>query len=289
MQILSIPFLQTALVLCLVLTGIHGYLGYHVIRRGVIFVDLALAQMASLGASVGMLLGWRDGPAWKLWLISFSFALGGAFLFAQFRQRKERFPVEALIGITYAGAVALSMILLERSATGTEEIKEMLVGSLFTVSWAQVGWTALLYAGVGLVHWLARSRLLLLSEDPEEARRRGLRVRLWDFVFYATFALVVTSSVKLAGVLMVFALLILPGTAALVWRARTGERIVFGWLFGGLGCVAGLETSARLDWPAGPSIILTLLVLLVLVANLSRLRRPSAAMVVGTGEGQDLS
>jgi zinc/manganese transport system permease protein len=274
MQILSIPFLQTALVLCLVLTGIHAYLGYHVIRRGVIFVDLALAQMASLGASVGMLLGWHDGPAWKMWLISFSFALGGAFLFALFRQRKERFPVEALIGITYAGAVALSMILLERSATGTEEIKEMLVGSLFTVSWAQVGQTALLYAGVGLVHWFARTRMILISEDPKEARRRGMRVRLWDFVFYATFALVVTSSVKLAGVLMVFALLILPSTAALVWRARTGERIVFGWLFGGLGCVIGLETSARLDWPAGPSIILVLLVLLVLVANLSRLWLP---------------
>jgi len=270
MMILQLPFLQVALALCLVLTGIHAYLGYHVVRRGVIFVDLALAQMASLGASVAVLMGWHDGPAWMGWCCSFGFALGGALLFALFRQRRERFPVEALIGITYAGAVALSMILLERSATGTEEIKEMLVGSLFTVSWEEVVETSLLYAGVGVVHWMARKKLLLVSEEPAEAKRRGLRIAWWDFLFYATFALVVTSSVKLAGVLVVFALLILPSTAALAWKERTGPRIVFGWIFGAIGCVAGLESSARFDWPAGPSIILAMLALLVVVAAVVR-------------------
>lgn len=271
MMILQLPFLQVALALCLVLTGIHAYLGYHVVRRGVIFVDLALAQMASLGASVAVLMGWHEGPAWMGWSCSFGFALGGALLFAMFRQRRERFPVEALIGITYAGAVALSMILLEKSATGTEEIKEMLVGSLFTVSWEEVLKTAVLYAGVGIVHWLARKKLLLISENPVEARRRGLKVAWWDFVFYATFALVVTSSVKLAGVLVVFALLILPSTAALAWRERTGQRIAFGWIFGGIGSVVGLESSARFDWPAGPSIILAMLALLLVVAMSARL------------------
>lgn len=272
MMILQIPFLQVALVLCLVLVGIHAYLGYHVVRRGVIFVDLALAQMASLGASVAALAGWHDGPAWKGWACSFGFALGGAFLFSLFRQRKERYPVEALIGITYAGAVALSMIVLEKSATGTEEIKEMLVGSLFTVSWAQVGGTALLYSSVGLVHWFSRKRFLLISEDPAEARRQGIRVGPWDFLFYATFALVVTSSVKLAGVLVVFALLILPATAALSRGKGVAGRILFGWIFGGAGCLAGLELSARLDWPAGPAIILALLGLLLAVAGLRMLR-----------------
>jgi len=275
MMILQLPFLQVALALCLVLTGIHAYLGYHVVRRGVIFVDLALAQMASLGASVAVLAGWHDGPAWKSWCCSFGFALGGAFLFSLFRQRRERFPVEALIGITYAGAVALSMILLEKSATGTEEIKEMLVGSLFTVSWTEVVRTAILYSCVGFVHWLSRKKLLLISENPAEARRQGIRVAWWDFVFYATFALVVTSSVKLAGVLVVFALLILPSTAALAWRSGTGQRIAFGWIFGGLGCVVGLESSARFDWPAGPAIILAMLVLLVLVGTLTSFRKPS--------------
>lgn len=275
MMIFQIPFLQVALALCLVLAGIHTYLGYHVVKRGVIFVDLALAQMASLGASVAVLAGLGHGPAWESWACSFAFALGGALLFALFRQRRERFPIEALIGITYAGAVALSMILLEKSATGTEEIKEMLVGSLFTVSWPEVVRTAAMYAGVGLVHWLARGRILLVSEDPDEARRRNLSIGWWDFVFYATFALVVTSSVKLAGVLVVFALLIIPSTAALAWRPRTGERIAFGWVFGGLACVLGLESSARFDWPAGPAIILAMLVLLLAVAAVRGARRPS--------------
>jgi len=181
--------------------------------------------------------------------------------------------VEALIGITYAGAVALSMIVLEKSATGTEEIKEMLVGSLFTVSWAQVASTALLYSAVGLVHWFSRKRFLLISEDPTEARRQGIRVGLWDFLFYATFALVVTSSVKLAGVLVVFALLILPATAALSRGKGVAGRILFGWVFGGAGCLAGLELSARLDWPAGPAIILALLGLLMATTAMQALRR----------------
>jgi zinc/manganese transport system permease protein len=266
MMVLQLPFLQVALVLCLVLVGIHAYLGYHVVRRGVIFVDLALAQMASLGASVAALAGWTSGPAWRPWACSFGFALGGALLFALFRQRRERYPLEALIGITYAGAVALSMILLEKSATGTEEIKEMLVGSLYTVSWGQVLETAGLYAAVGAVHWFARRRFLLISEDAEEARRRGMKVAPWDFLFYATFALVVTSSVRLAGVLVVFALLVLPATAALSRPAGAG-RIPFGWVFGAVGCVLGLESSARWDWPAGPAVILSLLCLLVLVAG----------------------
>jgi zinc/manganese transport system permease protein len=238
----------------------------------VIFVDLALAQMAALGASVAAFMGLHDAPAWETWAFSFAFALGGAFLFALFRQRKERFPIEALIGITYAGAIALSMIFLEKSATGTEEIKEMLVGSLFTASWAQVGQTALLYAAIGVIHWFARKHFLLISNDPAEAAKKGWRIGWWDFLFYATFALVVTRSVMLAGVLVVFALLILPSTAALLWRARTGERIIFGWIFGGLGCVIGIEASARWDWPAGPAIILAFLALFVVSMLLFRRR-----------------
>jgi len=270
MLVFQLPFLLTALVLCLVLVGIHSWLGYHVVRRGVLFVDLALAQMAALGASVATVAGLSDGPEWKSWAVSLGFALLGAALLSTFRQKREKIPPEALIGITYAGAIALSMILLEKSATGTEEIKEMLVGTLLTVSWAHVCAAAALYAVVGIVHWFARRRLLLITEDPQEARRRKLSIRLWDFLFYATFAVVVTTSVRVAGVLMVFSLLILPSTAALLWRARTGERLAFGWIFGGISCLGGLEAAARLDWPAGPSIILTMLVLFLVWAAVSR-------------------
>ena len=142
---------------------------------------------------------------------------------------------------------ALSLIVLERSATGTEEIKEMLTGSILTVSPKEVLFIAVLYSTVGFIHWLARKPLLLVTENPEEARKSGMKIWWWDFIFYATFGFVVTSSVKVAGVLLVFAFLIIPAVAAVLATEGTAKRIVFGWIFGIIGCVAGIETSLRLD------------------------------------------
>jgi zinc/manganese transport system permease protein len=264
MMIFQYHFVLIALVVCLILTGIHTYLGYHVVRRGVIFVDLSLAQVAALGSSVGVLVGWGTEFPVQNYLISLSFTLLGALLFVFFRSKKEKVPIEALIGITYAGAIALSLIVLERTATGTEEIKEMLTGSILTVSSKEVLFIAVLYSAVGFIHWLARKPLLLVTENPEEARSNGMKIWWWDFIFYATFGLVVTSSVKVAGVLLVFAFLIIPAVAAVLATEGTARRIVFGWLFGLVGCVVGIETSLRLDWSPGPTIVAVFLVLLVL-------------------------
>lgn len=264
MMLFSYPFVVTALVACLILAGIHTYLGYHVVRRGVIFVDLSLAQVAALGASVAMLLGWGEAFPIQNYLVSLGFTMAGALLFVFFRRKKETVPVEALIGITYAAAIALSLIVLENSAAGTEEIKEMLSGSVLTIAPRELYFIAALYAFVGLVHWLCRRQILLVSERPEEARRQGVNVRWWDFVFYATFGLVVTSSVKVAGVLLVFAFLIIPSVAALLVAGTTARRIAFGWVFSFVGCLAGLEVSLRLDWPPGPTIVAVFLSLLIL-------------------------
>jgi zinc/manganese transport system permease protein len=197
------------------------------------------------------------------YLVSLAFTMLGALLFVFFRGSHERIPVEALIGITYAGAMALSLIVLERSASGTEEIKEMLAGSILTVSNRELLFIAALYFCVGLIHWIARRPLLLVTENPGEAKRRGMRLWLWDLVFYATFGFVVTSSVKVAGVLLVFAFLIIPAVAATVAVRGAAWRIVFGWIFGVIGCIGGLELSLRLDWSPAPTIIATFLVLLV--------------------------
>ncbi len=256
-------FAWMALLLCLVLSGIYTYLGYHVVRRGVIFVDLSLAQVAALGSSVGVLLGWGEQFPVQNYLMSLSFTLLGALLFVVFRSRRQKVPIEALIGITYAGAIALSLIVLEKSATGTEEIKEMLTGALLTVSPKELLFIAALAAGIGLVHWLARRQLLLVTEDPQAARDQGMKLWWWDFVFYATFGLIVTSSVRVAGVLLVFAFLIIPSVAAMLAVKGIARRLVFGWLFGVAGCVGGLELSMRLDWSSGPTIVAMFLVLLV--------------------------
>lgn len=262
MMIFQYHFVITALLVCLILTGIHTYLGYHVVRRGVIFVDLSLAQVAALGSSVGMLLGWGSQFPIQNYIISLCFTLLGAFLFVLFRSNHEKVPIEALIGITYAGAIALSLVVLERSATGTEEIKEMLTGSILTVSSKELLFITILYTVVGLIHWLARKQLLLVTESPDDARKNGLKIWWWDFLFYATFGFVVTSSVKVAGVLLVFAFLIIPSVAAMLAVEGTLKRIIFGWIFSAVGCLSGLELSLRLDWSAGPTIVTVFLMLL---------------------------
>ena len=263
MMILHYPFVLSALALCLMLTGILSFFGHHVVRRGVIFVDLALAQVAALGSSVGILMGWGEESPGKNFMLSLAFTMIGALLFSWFRTRKKA-PIEALIGITYAAAMALSLIVLEKSATGSEELKEMLVGSILTVTKTELGWAAGLCVTIGFVLWLARRPLFWITQDANRAAREGLKLWWWDFLFYAAFGVVVTFSVKAAGVLLVFAFLIVPSLTAILALKRNWTRIVFGWIFGAVGCVLGLEASLRLDWSAGPCIVAVFILLMIL-------------------------
>lgn len=262
----AIQWMLPALAVCLVLSGIHVYLGYHVVKRGVIFVDLSLSQLAAFGSAVAMVAGFEGGAAWG---VSLAFALGGAVLFSLFR-RVEVVPVEALIGITYAAAIALSLLVLEHSPTGAEEVKEMLVGTLFTVTWMEIGRTAVLYACVGLLHWVLRRQILASTEG-----HAGAKGGFWDLVFYSSLALVVTSSVHLAGVLLVFSLLVIPAVAATLAVRGIVGRIGFGWGFAGLACVLGLWASFRFDLPAGPSVVAALVGLLVFCSAVAAIRKKS--------------
>jgi len=271
MLIFQYHFVILALILCVILTGIHTYLGYHVVRRGVIFVDLSLAQVAALGASVGILLGFgADTYPVQNYLISLSFTFLGAILFVLFRKIHDKVPVEAFIGITYAAAIALSLLVLEKSATGTEDIKEMLTGTILTVSPKELGFIAILYSLIGVIHWLSRKKLLLVTEDFELAQKKGLKIWWWDFVFYATFGFVVTSSVKVAGVLLVFAFLTIPTVSAIIATSGTTQSLIFGWIFGLAGCIGGLELSLRLDWSAAPTIITVYLILLIITLAIKK-------------------
>lgn len=254
------------------LTGVLSFFGYHVVRRGVIFVDLALAQVAALGASIGIMLGFGDAHYITNFLLSLAFTLLGAVLFSWFRNR-SKLPIEALIGVTYAGAMAFSLIVLEKSATGSEELKEMLVGSILTVSPKALSLAAILSASVGIILWLARKPLFMVTEDPAKAKATGLKIWLWDFLFYTTFGIIVTYSVRVAGVLLVFAFLIVPSLASILAVGGKWRRVAFGWGFGAIGCVMGLELSLRLDWSAGPCIVATFILLFVAVSIWVRSRR----------------
>jgi zinc/manganese transport system permease protein len=262
MDALALPFFQTAVVAALVLAGIHAYLGFHVVRRGVLFVDLALAQMAALGVALGVVLG-REHDELGSYLLALGMTFVGAAIIAWLRGRARRVPLEAFIGIVFATAQAAVFLVLEKTPSGPEHLKETLVGSLFTVDPAHVARVAVLYAAVGVLHVLLRKPFFEITNDAAGARARGRRVFGWDFLFYATFGLVVTSSVQIAGVLLVFGLLVIPAVAGVMASDRTAVALGVGWAFGFVASVLGLLASVRWDMPAAPSILVTLAALLL--------------------------
>jgi len=246
-DLLALPFLA-----CLVLTGIHAYLGLHVLARGVIFVDLALAQVAALGLTVALLAGHppASGAAYGYAL---AFAIAGGLLFAVTRVRRAPIPQEAIIGIVYAVSAALTVLVVDRAPQGAERIKQLLVGSILTVTGGDVATLAALYAAVGAAHWLARGPLLAISLGGDQTG--GRRVLVWDALFYASFALVVTSSVQLAGVLLVFAYLVVPAAIAVLLVRGVGARLALGWLVGAVVSAAGLAASYAWDLPTGATVV----------------------------------
>ena len=259
--------LLPAFVAAVILTGIHAYLGVHVVERGVIFVDLSLAQIAAFGGTVGYLAGF-DLHSPMAFVFSLGFTVLGAAIFAFTRvHRRTRIPQEAIIGIVYAVAAAASVLVMSKASRETEHLKEMLVGNILSVSWEDLGKTAVLYALVGLFHFVFRERFLLISRDEAEAERRGWNVRLWDFLFYASFGFVVTSSVTIAGVLLVFSFLIVPSVAAMLFSERLGIRLLIGWTMGVVVSAAGVALSFYFDLPTGAAIVVTFGVTLVLLAG----------------------
>jgi zinc/manganese transport system permease protein len=240
---------------CLIITGIHTYLGIHVLMREVIFVDLALAQIAAMGVAVGLIAGLSSGSM-EAYLVSLAFTFGGAALFAVLRFGDRWIPQEAFIGIVYAVGSALTVILLSQSAIEREEIEHMLVGRLLFVDWPEVGFTLAVYTAVSLVYVAFGSRFFEVSAG--RAAGRGGGTRLLDFVFYASFGVVVTTSVKMAGVLLVFSFLIVPAACAMLFFTGTSGRLAAGCVFGTLGSGAGIAASALWDLPTGASVVAAL-------------------------------
>ncbi len=254
MEILQ--FLFWPFVASLILTGIHAYLGVHVVERGVIFVDLALAQIAALGATIAILIGMDPHGAGAYWL-SLCFTFVGAAIFAFARTRRGHIPQEAFIGIAYAVASAAAILAMSKATGETEHLKDMLVGNILAVSRHDVAKTAILYGIIGLFHYIFRHRFLLISSNPEQAEAEGISIRFWDFLFYASFGFVVTSSVAIAGVLLVFCYLIVPSVGAMLFADKVGRRLAIGWTMGTLVSALGVWFSVLLDLPTGATIVCT--------------------------------
>ena len=260
LHVMALPFAA-----CLILAGIHAYLGLHVIERQVIFVDLALAQIAALGASLALVFGYGLDSVHSYWM-SLGFTLAGAAIFSLTRFKKQRVPQEAIIGITYAVSAALLILILSRSGEGDEHIKQALVGNILLIRRSEVIKILGIYSLIGAFHYFFREKVLLISQNPGEAYKKGLNVKLWDFLFYASFGFVVTSSVRIAGVLLVFSFLVVPSVAAILFSNNTKIRLMLGWAVGFLASVLGMVASYCLDLPTGASVVCTFGLILVVLA-----------------------
>jgi zinc/manganese transport system permease protein len=251
-----LPFLLAPFLASLILTGIHAYLGVHVVERGVIFVDLALAQIAALGATIAILIGMDPHGAGAYWLsLAFTFVGAGVFAFA--RTRRGHIPQEAFIGIAYAVASATAILAMSKATGETEHLKDMLVGNILAVSMHDVAKTAVLYGVMGVFHYIFRKQFLLISTNPAEAEAKGMSIRFWDFLFYASFGFVVTSSVAIAGVLLVFCYLVVPSVGAMLFADKIGKRLAIGWTMGTLVSALGVYFSVLMDMPTGATIVAT--------------------------------
>jgi len=265
-----LQFLLPAFTASLVIAGIHAYLGVHVVERGVIFVDLSLAQIAAFGATLSILMPWSNGDPHspQVYWISLLFTFIGAGIFSFVRSRHARIPQEAIIGISYAVASAATILALSKSTSEGEHLKDMLVGNLLSVSWPEVWTTAILYLFIGAFHFVFRKRFLAISMNPDQAEAQGVSLRLWDFLFYASFGFVVTSSVSIAGVLLVFSYLIVPSVGAMLYADTIGRRLAVGWTMGTVVSGLGVYLSLFLDLPTGATIVCTFGLALIVMAAL---------------------
>jgi len=278
-----LEFLAAPFAASLILTGIHAYLGVHVVERGVIFVDPSLAQIAALGATIALLLPISGGDphAPVVYWISLAFTFLGAAIFSMVRVKRARIPQEAIIGISYAVASGAAILAMSKATSESEHLKDMLVGNILAVSWDEVRKTALLYGAIGLFHYIFRRQFLAISMDHDRTQPlRGFSVRFWDFLFYASFGFVVTSSVAIAGVLLVFCYLIVPSVAAMLYADSIGRRLAIGWAMGTVVSALGVYLSLKLDLPTGATIVCTFGIVLILMAAVRPLFQPRAPHAV---------
>jgi len=238
----ALTFLWPSFLVAVCLVGIHAYFGIQVLARKVIFVDLALAQIAALGATVAFTLGHpAQSPA--TYGYSLAFTLLAAVLLALTRSWGTRVPQEALIGVIYVVAAAAAILLIDRAPQGAEHLKQILTGNILTSGLDEVAVIVPLYAAVGLLHWPLRHRL------------SGAGSLLWEFVFYASFGVVVTSSVAIAGVLLVFSFLIIPAAIGVMFASSLPRQLAIGWIVGTLTSAAGLAASFAFDLPTGAAMV----------------------------------
>ncbi len=260
----SAPFLT-----CLILAGIHCYLGFHVLERGVIFVDLSLAQIAAFGSTIALLLGFEKDSA-SSYFIALGFTFAAAWIFTLGRRYEKTLPQEGLIGVTYALGSAAVILCVDSLAHGSEHVKSLLVGQILWVQWSDLLTITMIYSAIAFIHIKFKKQFFAASQG-----KLGSKQGLWDFIFYALFGIVITSSVKVAGVLQVFSYLIVPSLIANMCFAGQSLklRLIFGWILSFALSLIGLIWSYSQDLPTGAAIVVCFTLIPVILVVLLTIRQ----------------
>ena len=260
------------LVACLILPPLLTYMGTHVVKREVIFVDLALAQVAAFGTCIALIMGHTFHDSITFWISLGVTFLGAAFFSWSRAIEQHHVPQEAIIGITFVVAAAAVILLLSRVAGGKEELENLLTGDILNVNAGDVGQRAAIFAGIAIFYAAFHKKFALISADYAGAAASGISVRFWDFLFYAAFAIVVVSFVRIAGVLLTFAYLIVPAVCAVMLAEEWKSRLIIGWVIAVLASLLGLTASYKLDLPTGAAIVCACGLLLAIVSIIAAYR-----------------
>jgi len=271
-ELLGLPFLA-----CLAMIAILSYLGIHVLMREVIFIDIALAQIAAVGAIIAHLAFEAHGDSVLGYVCAFGLTLAAAVFYSFVRKRIVQIPLEAVIGVSYAIAAAAALFLFGVAPGGHTHMQQMLSGSILWTTWKDVLWCTLIFSLVGFCFCLLRKPFKRISYDYEGAHQEGIKVVWWDFLFYALLGTVITLSVRIGGVVLVFAFLIIPAAISALFSSQWGTRLVIAWATGAIASIMGLLFSEYLDFSVGPAIGLFLGLALILAAS-SRLLKPVFAI-----------
>ncbi|HIJ66591.1 MAG TPA: metal ABC transporter permease [Candidatus Hydrogenedentes bacterium] len=259
--ILGLPFLT-----CVLMTLILSHLGIHILRREVIFIDIALAQTAAVGALAGHIFFGFATDSLLGYLCALGITLAAAGFYAIARRHVSQIPLEAVIGVTYAIAAAAALFLAGLAPGGHVHVKEVLAGSILWSTWQDIGTAGLVFAAVGLGFVLFRKPFNRLSDDYDRARADQMNVVCWDFLFYALLGMVVTLAVRTAGVVVVFSFLIIPATVSALLTSRWQLRLPIAWTYGIASSAAGLLAAYHYDFSVGPAIAAFLGLTLALTA-----------------------
>ena len=263
----TLSFLAAPFTACLLLVGILSYFGNHILTRGVIFVDIAVAQVAALGTMIGIVLGAAEGSFVSSAIsLGFTILIVSAFALSKFKHKEV--SQEVIIGIIYCVALAVAYLLVDSVEGGSNFVQKTFTGAILWVTWKTILWSFGLYVLIGVIHLFFYKRLIKISNGQRNDFKPS-QLNLLELLFYISFGIVVVDAVKIGGIFVVFMFLIGPASISLFLTSKWSHRFIISWIVGIIGSAVGIFVSYNYNFPNGPTIVVTLGFMLILVAIVS--------------------